>query len=75
MESSKAPKLSTSSMKNGFRVVGFGLSKARAILACVKELSEFVESEGKRGNSTVNINTDSLTPEQKEMMMELGLLD
>lgn len=46
------------------RVLSFGLSKAKAILACVKDIEEFVNSA-----KSDSLDLENLTDEQKELVL------
>ena len=57
----------TISIHNGDkRVVSFGLTKAKAIVAAFEEIKAFVEANDK--GETATIDTSKLTPEQLELI-------
>jgi len=57
----------------GFKVISFGMTKAKALLSCIDELREFVSSNGESGG-TETIDLKDLTDEQKEALMALGIV-
>lgn len=59
----------TISISNGDkRVVSFGLTKAKAILASYEAIKSFVEANEDNSTSTATIDLDKLTPEQQQLV-------